>query len=106
MGAPAPGAPVVPTPLIYTKCQNVNRRPSGSSASSTTKRPKVTHDFTWHSYPSLSADCIDDDTAHGRNMALLKQESAKTKPNPETAKLYLAVDSGLLSHPPLATQDT
>lgn len=62
--------------FLYTKCQNINRKPSTSSSNTPTKRLKVEEDK--HLYPSVLTD-MDDEIAHERNRKLLKEEIAKPK---------------------------
>lgn len=68
---------------MYTKCQNINRPPGGSSSEGSSapvpKRRKV-DELSKHSYPSLTAD-VEDATSNERNRTLLKKELEKPKPS-------------------------
>ena len=68
---------------MYTKCQNINRTPGGSTSGSSTapapKRRKV-DDLSKHLYPSLTAG-VEDPASNERNRTQLKKELEKTKPS-------------------------
>lgn len=76
------------TNFVYTRCQNVNRKTKDAgreekmetdTPSTPSKRSKV--DPGHHSYPSLMLNFSEDETAHSRNVSLLKQEFTKHKPH-------------------------
>ena len=72
------------TNYIYTRCQNVNRKSKASGREETSEPPTPTKrykiDPEKHSYPSLPTNS-EDETSILRNISLLKQELAKSKPN-------------------------
>ena len=73
--------------FIYTKCQNSNRKPPGSSSTESTepppKRPKL-ENRTLHNYPSIDAE-LEDEKSNKRNRTWLLDEVQE--PNKSTARV-------------------
>ena len=73
--------------FIYTKCQNINRKPPGSSSTESTepppKRSKL-ENHTLHNYPSIDAE-LEDEESNKRNLTLLLDEVRE--PNPSTPRV-------------------
>lgn len=73
--------------FIYTKCQNINRKPPGSSAAESAeppaKRSKL-ENRTLHNYPSINVE-LEDEESNKRNLSLLVAEVLES--NPSTARV-------------------
>ena len=73
---------------IYTKCQNINRKPPGSSdgesAEPSAKRSKL-ENRTLHSYPSIDVG-LEDEESNKRNLSLLIAEVQESNPSTTRVK--------------------
>ena len=71
--------------FIYNRCQNMNRKPPGSSAGPSVKRPKLS--TTVHRYPTI--DIEEDEASFERNLALMKKELKEQQPSMAKLKEYM-----------------
>ena len=73
--------------FIYTQCQNINRKPPGSSSTESTEPPpkwSKLENRTLHNYPSIDAE-LEDEESNKRNLTLLLDEVQE--PNPSTPRV-------------------
>lgn len=71
--------------FIYNKCQNINRKPPGSSPGSSVKRPKLS--TTVHRYPTIEGG--EDEASFKQNIDLMNKELMEHRPAVAKLKEYM-----------------